>query len=439
MLIPFARQSKPGAHSGERLINWFHQPDSNGGGPTFGRSGLVGFADIGEPVYTQVEMGGNLYAISATSVWKLTGATATKVGTISGTSDVRAAASFTQIAIVTNGTYYVCDGTTTTSYSTGSVTAPIDVAFLRGYFAVIGAASGRSDAYTISSLDDGTIFNALDYVFAESAPDGLNGIIAYRNELVLFGAKTVEFHYLSGAADFPFAPNTGAKLERGCLDGATIAADDNSFFWLGDDNIVYRNGGAPQVVSSFEVAEDIKGRVVDRAFTFTDRGHKFYALKMETGTTWVLDITNGLWVEFSTGELHEPWIATSSFLFGGTLYFTTTTGKVCTQGGYNDDGDVIRAEMVSQPVEQGGEYFAINKIHMNFDTGNEDLGRTPQVALALSRDGRTWTSDKWRPLGAIGEYLKRAAWHGLGSARWVQARVWITDEVKRDLIGGTYG
>ncbi len=439
-LIPFATQSRPGDHVGERLINYFFQPGGNGGF-LMGRSGLSSAADTGSgaEVYAVEEMGGELYAITASNVYKVSGSTVTDVGTIHGNSDIRTAASADQLAIVTNGTYYICDGTTTTGYATGSITDPVDVCFLRGYFVLIGTNSGRTDTYQISALDDGTTFDGLDFATAESNPDGAVAILAYRNEVVIVGKNTIEPHYLSGGADFPFAANTGAVMERGCLNGKTVAADDNGFFWLGNDGVVYRNGAFPTAVSSLEAAADIATRTADRAFTFMDRGHKFYALRMTTGTTWVLNIVTGAWQEFSSEASHNPWIALSAKMVDGVQYFGTTTGKVCTQSGYNDDGKVLRAEMVTPPVTQGGEYFSIGKVHINFVTGKEDVTATPQVALEVTRDTKNWTDEKWRPLADLGGYMKRATWHGLGAGRWMQARIWITDEVKRDMIGGSYG
>jgi hypothetical protein len=367
------------------------------------------------------------------------GAVTTDVGTIDGVSDVRVDASATEIAIVTNGKYYICDGTTTTEYATGSVTSPVDVAFLDGYFCVIGTATARKDALTVSGIDDGTTFGALDYVFAESSPDDLVGIVADHGELWLNGTKSTEIFYNSGAASFPFQRNAGARIERGCRNGATLTKADNSVFWVSEDGEVLRSSGiAPQVISTREVEESLLGNGIDRAFVFKDRGHKFLAVSTISGPTWCYDMTTGMWTEFSTGVNHGRWIAQCAYWLDGVQYIGTTTGKVCTQAGYNDDGSVIRTEIISIPIVRGGEYFSVNKIHANFNTGDTDIGRTPKVALQMSDDGVTWGNEDWSDLGGLGEHMARVTWHGKGAFRWAQARIWITDEVSRDFIGGAY-
>lgn len=62
----------------------------------------------------------------------------------------------------------------------------------------------------------------------------------------------------------------------------------------------------------------------------------------------------------------------------------------------------------------------------------------PQVVLQVSKDGRNWGPEKWRPLGASGDYGLRARWSGLGAYRHFQVRVTITDPVARDIYGVSY-
>lgn len=438
-LIPFARQSRPGAHSGERLLNYFLNPtDGATSAATWGRTGVLEYADTLSGVHDFAELGTDLFAITTSKVWKITTGTPVDIGTMLGGDDVRVAASGTEIAIITGGRYYVCDGSTTTEYSTGVITAPVDVAFLKGYFVVIGSDGQRDDAMAISALDDATTFDALDYVYAESSPDALVAVTADHGEIWLHGGKTTEVYYNSGNATFPFEP-TNSWLQVGCANGKTVAQADNSVFWVGDGNIVYRaSGAAPQVISTREIEDLIGTLTIDQGFIYFDRGHVFYVLHATVGPSPAYNLTTGLWCEFSTGADHDAWIVRSAYWFNGRQYLGTTTGKVGTSSGYSDDGAVIRAEMVTMAIVKDGNIFPISKIHLNVDTGRTDFDRTPKIALEMSRDGSTFTAAKWRDLAGIGNYMKRATWYGLGAARWQQAKIWITDEVKRDIIGGVY-
>ena len=49
--------------------------------------------------------------------------------------------------------------------------------------------------------------------------------------------------------------------------------------------------------------------------------------------------------------------------------------------------------------------------------------------------GNNWSNEKWRSLGATGEYSTQVAWTGLGQARHRIYEVTITDPVKRHITG----
>lgn len=442
--LPFARSSKADGdtrgYSGERLLNYFLRvSDGISQGILIGRSGLVEHVSLGARVRAAVDNNGTLYACAGGAVWKISGGTATSVGTVVDGATVMAA-SGTQVAIVTGGKYYICDGSTTTAYGTGAITNPTGVAYQDGYFIVTGSSGGRNDALTVSALDDGATFNALDFAFAENAPDEIKGVISDHGELWLFGSKTVEVWYNSGGADFPFQRNAGALMERGCHSGQTIAKEDNSVFWVGQDKVVYRSGGSnPEVISTREVEEVLDASTIEGAFTFEDRGHKFYAIRLTGKPTLCMDITTGLWSERSTGIADTSWTATCAATVGGVQYIGTASGKVCTQSDtvFTDDGETIKAEAVSTPLQTQFPGQSVSRVIASLNTGTVDA--SGQIMLQTTRDGRNWGVEKWRSLGSLGSYEKTPHWNGLGRFHpRFQVRLRITDPIKRDIYGVTY-
>ena len=318
------------------------------------------------------------------------------------------------------------------------------VAFQDGYFIVIGTSSGRNDALTVSGLDDGTSFNGLDFAFAENSPDGLVSVISDHGEIWLFGNETTEIWYNSGNPDFPFSRNSGAIMETGCVNGQTVAKEDNSVFWVGPDNVVYRGSGStPQVVSTREIEGQIKGSTIEGGFTFTDRGHKFYAIRRESKTTLCYDLTTGLWCERSGGLIGLEWPCTCRATVSGTEYFGTDDGRIVTQNTetYTDYGNAFLSEAISAPVMTNGDYFTVNKVHLQVEMGQVDYSSSDQAEIVLqtSKDGRNWSSEKWRTLGDIGEYFGRTTWHALGAFRRFQVRIRMMEPVKRDIYGVKYG
>ena len=69
-------------------------------------------------------------------------------------------------------------------------------------------------------------------------------------------------------------------------------------------------------------------------------------------------------------------------------------------------------------------------------TDGNQLGQQPTVMLRYSDDGGyTWSSEKWAPLGRIGQTLSRAIWRRLGFSRNRVYEVTVTDPVDVAIMG----
>ena len=63
-------------------------------------------------------------------------------------------------------------------------------------------------------------------------------------------------------------------------------------------------------------------------------------------------------------------------------------------------------------------------------------GSDPQVMMSYSDDGGvTFSNEKWRSFGKIGEYFKRVIWRRLGVARERIYKFRITDPVPVKITG----
>lgn len=442
--MPFARMTTAGAeYNGERLLNWLARPTPGGVGQIslMARSGLSSVSNpTDEPVRAMTKMAGDIYFVAGGAVWKYvvsSGAT-TNVGIV-GDGVTSIAASGTEVAIVTRNTYYICNGTATTPYSTGALTSPRYVVFQDGYFIVSGTVAGRSDGLTVSGLDDGTTFGALDFAFAENSPDEVRGMISDHGRLYVFGEETIESFWNAGNAAFPFAPAKSEVMEAGCFEGATVAKLDNAVYWVDADKTVQRTFGAsPEVVSTPEVKEALDASTVEGAFTFTDRGTKIYAITRRAATTLCLDVSSGAWHERSTGLDDAPWTATDSIDLGGVTYFGTDAGQLCTSTttDVTDAGALIEREAISVPRVEAGNAFSIPRLELMASCPNSATVSDPKIIMQTSRNGKEWGTEKWRSLGGIGEYDKLIAWTGLGRfERRAQVRFRVTDAVAVDLYG----
>ncbi|MBY6005377.1 hypothetical protein KUV62_15740 [Salipiger bermudensis] len=440
---PFARQSKPGSrsYSGERVVNYFARPSEGVSQIVLvGTGGLSEFADTGtgDPVRSMIQMGGNMFVASGGIVWKITAAgVVSNVGTITD-GETYMAANRTQVAIVVGGVYYVCNGLTTASYSTGAVDTPVGVTSADGYMIVIGTGAGVDDLIQLSALDDATTFDAADFVAAEYNADPLLAAYFDHGEVYFLGSETVERFYNSGATDFPFTRNQGAIIEIGTISGKTVAEADNSLFWVTPDKKVARVLGAdPQWISTPEIKDELERSTVTGGFTFSDQGHEFYAITREGGTTLVFDLVTGLWHERSSGLSYGPWLAEAALLFQGEQYFGCSNGKIATvsESDFSDFGETMQAEAVAPLVARGGRYFRVTRFYLDVEGGTGGLGRAPEVMLQTSRDGYSWGPEMWREMGGLGQYAKRAQWNALGLFEVGKARLRITDNVPRNIVG----
>jgi hypothetical protein len=183
----------------------------------------------------------------------------------------------------------------------GQITAPAFIAantvtYFDSYFCFDGAGT---NTWFISNLGDGTQYQGLDFASAQADPDFVLALINYHEQLLIFGEKTIEVWYDSGAANFPFQRYDGAFIQRGLASPRAVVKEDNSVFWLGEDGIFYRlNGYQPVRISTFatEHAWAGYGNLANTsAFVITIEGHKFIFLTFPQGpATWCYDISSGV-------------------------------------------------------------------------------------------------------------------------------------------------
>jgi hypothetical protein len=172
-----------------------------------------------------------------------------------------------------------------------------------------------TNEWAISALGDGTQWSGLDVAQAQANADLVLAVVNYHEQLLIFGQKTVEVWYDSGAANFPFQRYDGAFVQRGLAAPLALVQEDNTVFWLGEDGLFYRLVGyTPQRISTFAMEtawgqyETISNAT---AFVITIEGHKFIFLTFPDGpATWCYDISSGteepLWHERESWG--SPWV-----------------------------------------------------------------------------------------------------------------------------------
>lgn len=398
---------------------------------------------------------GRTYVVSGSSFYEINSAgTATSRGTLlTSSGNVSMDENNLQLGVCDGTSVYIFTFATNVFARVTDVDLPSSgtITFIDTYFVVNKNSSG---SFYISANNDGTSWAALDFATAESSPDDLYRVINAVGQLWLFGSKTTEIWFNSGATNFPFQRIAGAKMEVGIFAPHTAVPVDNSVFWVGQDSIgkcvVYRaQGFTPQRISTNAIEMILQGSAITntlRAYTYQQDGHVFYVLTGGgLGTTLVYDISTQQWHErayLNTGGTFEQHLGCCGvYAFGYTLVGSRLDGKIYRMALdlYDDAGSALCAERTYTHLSDEGKRIRYNQLEIGFETGvglQTGQGSDPQVMLRTSRDGaRTWSNWYSRTIGAVGKYGARVIFQRLGIAKIMTFQIRITDPVKRAITG----
>lgn len=396
-----------------------------------------------------IVVGSTVYRLSAAFVL-------TAIGTVDLlTTPVKIDDNGIQAVIVTGPNGYVVDlaANTVTEIVDPAFYGADTVDFLNTY--AIFNRPGTNQFY-ISGSNEIT-FDALDFASCESNYEPIVNFIVNHDELIFFKQSVTEIWRASGNPDFPFARDTNASIEHGCAARDSVAALDNTVFWLGQNaeggGIVWRmNGYTPMRVSTdaIEFAIASYATMADAvAYAYQQEGHTFYVLTFPTGNaTWVYDVATQLWhqrayLDPATGLLGRH-RSNSHMYFGGKhIVGDYQSGALRTldldyyMDGASDPLPAIRAASHLATADYG--WIIHNLLQIDMETGvglNDGQGIDPMACLDWSDDGgKNWSNQHFASMGGIGQFANRVRWLRLGRARDRVYRVTISDPVKRVIIG----
>jgi len=395
-----------------------------------------------------VVSGWELYEINADGTTTLQGTLLT------GTGNVTIEQNPTQLMIV-DGLYgytFTFSSDTFAQITDGDFPTPTYLGYQDGYSIVV---KKDSQQFFISSLNDSTSWDALDFTSVESNPDNLVACVSDNANLWLFGKKTTEVYRNTGAAAFPFERISGAIMETGCAAAHTVKQMDNTIFWLGVDEqgqgIVWKAQGYDAVrVSTQAIEKKIEESddfTESYAWVYHQRGHVFYCLQIKAlDATLVYDATTQQWHERSwkdpstnTEQLH---LGQSHFFFERkNLVGSRVDGKIyqLSLDYYDDAGDEMHRVRISPHYQQEKILITHAQLELDCAVGRglvSGQGSDPKIILEVSDDGgETYGNRLVRDLGKLGEYHTRVKWNKLGRARNRVYKLTVTDPVFFQLNG----
>lgn len=205
--------------------------------------------------------------------------------------------------------------------------------------------------------------------------------------------------------------------------------------------MMYIAGYVPKKLST-QAMDDIINRYASvsdaTAFSYMLGGHPMLQINFPSeGKSWLYDASTGMWspLEFGLNGARHRAELQLDFL-NKPLVADYENGNVYTIGPdtYTDNGTPIAREIISRHIYHAEEDIVIDQLYVDMEVGvglATGQGSVPQVMLQISKDnGKTWGTELWRGLGAIGESLQRVVWRRLGLGRDWTFKLRVSDPVK---------
>lgn len=365
------------------------------------------------------------------------------LGTITGSGRVSMADNGIQLCVLVpggDGFIYNKDTTTFLQITDLDFTAngnPQHVVFNDGYF-VFGTDTKK---FIISSLNDGLTYDALDFGTAEADPDPIVAPWTFNNRLYMMGSETIEpFRNVPQGAAFPFQRIEGGILNKGLFAPFTLVDGQNHFYWIGgglnERPAIYRSAGnTPEKVSTTAIDKQLQQLTDDQiedivGWAEARDGAFFIGFRLPdegpVKTAFVYNENNNRWhertsrfVDTDTVTKTVGWrVSAIITAFDRTIVTDTLDGRVGEL-----DSDVfteyeqtnVQRELITMPFNNQMDTFFLPAIELTMESGvgNTDIP-DPKIRLSISRDGKTFSPERVRKMGKVGNYKRRIIWRSNG-------------------------
>lgn len=253
------------------------------------------------------------------------------------------------------------------------------VAYVDGYFVFTSALF--SSQFFICHLLDPTMFNALDFAFADGLPNILRRVMTVNGELWFIGDAGIEVWYDSGdgpgsTLDFPFRKRAGGVIPYGAASMKSCIVCDGSLFWVSASGIVFRSNGYRAVRVSTHAVEAIIRALGTASFAWAlshvQDGHTFYCVTMGPRTL-AYDCATKQWADRSSStDGSQAWFPSTSIQVGQqTIFGDSFTGRTFNPDpdGWTDDGIPVVRQMTMPPIWGGTNKNYMNRLEIEMQVG----------------------------------------------------------------------
>lgn len=382
-----------------------------------------------------------IYSAHSTSVYKvLEDGTSTRIGTLPGNDVVqfsRNQANPVQVSISCGAGQFYIENDIVKTVSDPDLPPGVISQDQAGGFTAYALADRR---FFLSSLNDCSAVDGLDFATAEQTPDPLVRIKADGGNLYLMKRRAIEQWRNTGNTDFPFEPMPSVT-QKGLLSANAVASVDNTLMLPTDDHMVCRLSGTQlSRISDHGIERRIEGDP-DQAsllgFGHTTEGHSFYTL---TGTDWTrsFDAATSVWHSRESYQLGKWRARFPVRMWGKTIFQDALSGTLfyLDTSSFEEGGDPIIWGIDSPILHAFPNGGIVDALYLDVATGGGQSDQSAgKLMLSWSVDGgNTWRGNRELPLGRSGDRV-RVATRRLGrfGPLGIQFRIRISDPVIRAL------
>jgi hypothetical protein len=443
-------QSRSKPLSSQQTVNWYQQ-FNEGGKESYVLMPFPGLETKGNAAGKDRgfhRMAEILYQVKGTSLYEIDKlGNHTLRGTIPGTKRcIMADDGINMFIVVPNEKVwqYTTDTNSVSEVTNVNITKALSVDFFNNQFIYTFA-----DFSTVSDVGNGAQATGLNRIGEETLPDAMVRDFVFDEVIYRCGVRSIVGWYNSGVGSPPIDKLQGRIFNVGLSAPYSIAKTDEAFYWLGDDNAIYRaQAGTKERISSDAISNAIsKFNSIDDAigFTYTFEGQNFYTITFpsENQTFTVSESLgeNG-WFELSSGLQGGKWQGSSVInAYSKNYVADADNGNVylLDLDTYENNGESIKRTRVTSNIDARlvggalGDAVTMSSVIISMETGVGLIvgqGDNPRIIVEASYDGgRTWAAGAWPKVGRLGEFVLKVKWDNMKTFYDCMLRISSTDPV----------
>jgi hypothetical protein len=332
--------------------------------------------------------------------------------------------SFDRLALCSANKLYYYNGSTVVQVTDVNLGNVISFIWVDGYFMTTDGSS-----IAVTNLGDPMTVNPLKYGSSEADPDPIVCLLKLRNEPYAVNRYTIEVFQNVGGQFFPFQRLTGSQIMRGAVGTYAACVFDDVIAFVGSGrneppSVWLGASGTTVKIASREIDTILQSYTDAQLAAISvdvriDKGHKLFYIHLNDKTL-VYDANASAALKTSV------WTILSSSLTGYGVYrarnFAWCYGKwivgdsIDSSVGYfsntisNHYGDTVGWEFSTQIFYNATNGLIFHEIELVALTGNVDFSLDPVVFTSYSTNGASWSQERPRRVGKLGQRSQRINW-----------------------------